>query len=488
MVDLDRNGAQASQQQLVRMFEFLVDQLDEGVHVVDKNGRTIIYNHKMGDMEFMAVTDVLNKDVLDVFTFPDEGYSTLLHALRTGQSTFNVKQTYFNARGRTVTTVNNTMPIVLDGEICGAVEIARDITQIERIQENMLKRGETDYTFDTVIGSSPNFLEVIQHAKRAARTNSYILIVGETGTGKELFAQSIHNASPRAGGPFISQNCAALPEELIEAILFGTTHGVFPGAIDRPGMLEQAHGGTLLLDELNALSLPLQAKLLRALQEKTVRRLGDTGDRKVNVRILATLHDDPLDAANNGTLRQDLYYRLSVVTLILPPLRNRLDDIPRLTEHFVRKYNDLFGMQVQRVSEEVMNLFLSYPWPGNVRELEHTIEGAMNLAADYGNIEVHHLPAHMRRRMSFLDESGARSTENALTAYHLNSWEPNHLQQQMAKYERDYVLHLLAQNHGNVSATARLLGVSRQSLQYRLRKWRTVPTHREGGSHPLSES
>ncbi|MFB5189943.1 sigma-54 interaction domain-containing protein [Alicyclobacillus fastidiosus] len=452
------------------MYEFLVDQLDEGIHVVDASGKTVIYNQKMADIESMSAIDVLNKDVLDVFTFPDEGYSTLLHAVQTGRSTFNVKQTYYNVKGESVTTINNTMPIILKGEICGAVEIARDITKIERIQENILKRGETRYTFDSLVGESSNIVEVMEHAKRAARTNSSILIVGETGTGKELFAQSIHHASPRSAGPFISQNCAALPEHLIEGILFGTMHGAFPGAIDRPGLLEQADGGTILLDELNSLSLSLQAKLLRALQEKTIRRLGDTQDRTVDVRIIATIHEDPLDDVVKGTLRKDLYYRLSVVTLFLPPLRERQDDIPSLTDFFVRRYNELFGMQVQGVSDEVMKYFLTYLWPGNVRELENTIEGAMNLVMDNGEIDVVHLPMHIRRRVNALDDTSHGHNSSQFLDYGPFTQERN-LQSQLSQYERAYVLKVLSQNEGNVSATARALGVSRQSLQYRLRKW-----------------
>ncbi len=454
---------------LLKMYEFLLDQLDEGVHVIDKTGKTVIYNRKMAEMEGMAKSDVLNKDVLDVFKFPEEGHSTLLHALHTGHATENVKQTYFNVNGKEITTVNNTIPIIIDGDVLGAVEIARDITKMERIQENILKRGDTRYTFDSIIGESDALHEVLEHAKRAARTNSSVLIVGETGTGKELVAQSIHNDSPRSGAPFVSQNCAALPESLIEGILFGTTKGAFTGAIDRPGLLEQAHGGTLLLDELNSLSLGLQAKLLRCLQENTVRRLGDTKDRSVDVRIIATINEDPLDAVAGGRLRKDLYYRLSVVTLFLPPLRERREDIPLLTQFFVEKYNQLFHMHVSGVSEEVMKYFLSYPWPGNVRELEHTIEGAMNMATDYSDIEVVNLPFHMRRRMNSLDETGLRADVSDV-ASPSGVRQPKRLQNQLADYERTYIQKILAKHDGNISAAAREMGISRQSLQYRLRK------------------
>ena len=455
---------------MILIYEFLTNQLDEGIHVVDATGKTIVYNRKMAAMESMAEEDVLDKDMLDVFTFPEEGYSTLLHAVRTGASISNVKQTYFNKKGEAITTVNNTMPIVIAGEICGAVEIARDITKISRIQEHFLKRNETQFTFERIIGDSPATIEVISQARRAARTTSSILLIGETGTGKELFAQSIHQASPRCGRAFVSQNCAALPEALIEGSLFGTVPGAFPGAIDRPGLLEQADGGTLLLDEINATSLTLQAKLLRAIQERVVRRLGDTADRPVDVRILATMNEDPLDAIAEARLRKDLYYRLSVVTLFLPPLRERREDIAELTTHFIQKYNTLFGMHIPGPTQAVTAYFMNYAWPGNVRELAHTIEGAMNIAADDSELDVLHLPLYMRRQASVIDEK-SETRGGQLTDY-ANALEEKKLKWQLGGYERAYIQKVLAKHQGNVSASARELGLSRQSLQYRLRKWR----------------
>lgn len=452
--------------EMLSIYEFLIDRLDEGVHVVDRTGKTIIYNQKMAEMESMDKRHVLNKDVLDLFTFPDEGYSTLLHVLQTGNSTTSMKQTYFNQQGKTITTINHTMPITIEGKICGAAEIARDITKIEQIHENILRRYEIDH----LIGTSPAIEEIMQLAKRAARTNSPILLVGETGTGKELFAQSMHHASQRSGGPFVSQNCSAFPENLIESILFGTVQGVFPGAIDRPGLLEQANGGTILLDQLNALSLPLQEKLLHSIQDRVVRRLGDTSDRAIDVRVFATINEDPLDAIATGRLRKDLYYRLSVVTLFLPPLRERKEDIPSLTTYFINKYNVRFGMQVSGVSDDVMKYFLIYPWPGNVRELEHAIEGALNIANDHAQIEVIHLPLHLRRKVNVLNEFALETLQEQPKDYAMALQERT-LQNQLEEYERAYVHKVLKKYAGNVSAAARELGVSRQSLQYRLRKW-----------------
>ncbi|WP_026975597.1 sigma-54 interaction domain-containing protein [Alicyclobacillus contaminans] len=448
----------------MELLEAVLDKLDEGIHVVDSLGRTIYYNEKMADMEAMRKEDVMGKNIQDVFTFSDGGGSTLVQAIREGRATENVKQTYFNNRGMPITTVNHTYPIRRGGRLLGAVEIARDITREERLQANMLKAPTTPHTFETILSSSPSMAEVIEHARRAARTQSSVLIVGETGTGKELVAQSLHHASSRSLGPFISQNCAALPESLIEGLLFGTVRGAFTGAVDRPGLMEQAHGGTLLLDELNSLSPPLQAKLLRVLQERVVRRVGDVQDRAVDVRIIATMNEDPLDAVAAGRLRKDLYYRLSVVTLFLPPLRERMADIPHLVEVFIEKYNRLFHLQVEGLQASVMDRFMHYSWPGNVRELEHTIEGAMNLIQDETMIGLHHLPLHLRRKLEWAvggepaDSRGEQGATNSLDA-------------QLEQYERAYLEQVLHRHRGNVSAAARELGMSRQNLQYRLRKF-----------------
>ncbi|MCL6600968.1 MAG: sigma 54-interacting transcriptional regulator, partial [Alicyclobacillus macrosporangiidus] len=350
----------------------LLDHLEEGVHVVDARGRTVFYNAKMAAMEQMRPEDVLGRPIQEVFRFQETDGSTLLEAVREGRVTRNVRQTYFNSHGTRITTINHTYPLRLGDHVVGAVEIAHDVTRVERLQEHLAAGTGARYTFDAIVRASAAMDEVVEQARRAARTDSSILIVGETGTGKELLAQSIHQASPRASGPFVAQNCAALPEALMEGILFGTAKGAFTGAIDRPGLFEQAHGGTLLLDELNAMSPALQAKLLRVLQERTVRRLGDTKERQVDVRIVATMNDDPLAALSAGRLRRDLFYRLSVVTLVLPPLRERMEDVPVLVRTFIGKYNRLFGLNVQGVAPDLMRAFLRYHWPGNVRELEHT--------------------------------------------------------------------------------------------------------------------
>lgn len=443
------------------IYEKVLHSIDVGVHVVDSTGKTIIYNKKMSEIEGMNIEDVLEKRLQEVFSFHHNSESTLLKVLQNREGITNVRQSYFNNKGQEITTINNSYPLLKDGLLIGAMEIARDVTKIEKILQDHIYKNEAKVSFASLIGDDKGFLDVIESSKRATRTNSTILIIGETGTGKELFAQSIHHNSRRASRPFITQNCAAIPETLLEGILFGTKKGAFTGAVERPGLFEQAEGGTLLLDEINSLELSLQAKLLRAIQEKKIRRIGDTKDRPVDVRIIATINEDPIDAITNGRMRKDLFYRLSVVSLFIPPLRDRKSDIPELVSFFINKYNQLFGMDIERIDPLLMEYFLEYDWPGNVRELEHLIEGAMNLVHEERVITVSHLPNHIRNKPPFSQKSIADLG---------NIEEHKTLEQFLKEAEISFLKRALRKHDGNISKTAKTLGMSRQNLQYRLRK------------------
>ncbi|WP_096438451.1 sigma-54 interaction domain-containing protein [Alteribacter populi] len=453
------------------IYQQLLDAIDVGIHVVNNEGISVLYNRKMSEIEDMEKIDVLQRNIMDIFIFTSEEESRLMQALRKGDVRKNAKQAYFNFKGQEITTINDTFPLRNEnGDIIGAVEIAKDITRLEKLtRESVREKPDAKYTFDQIIGKSQPIIDVIENAKRATRTTSSVLITGETGTGKELFAQSIHNGSARSSKPFISQNCAALPDTLIESILFGTVKGAFTGASEHPGLFEQADGGTLMLDEINSLSTPLQAKLLRAIQEKTIRRIGDTKDRPVDVRILATVNEDPLISMDKNDLREDLYYRLSVVSIVVPPLRKRKSDLPHLVEHFIDKYNYRFQLKVPSVSHGVMELFREYDWPGNVRELEHMIEGAMNLIQFDEEIDYTHLPPHVRHKFPLY---ATYSFAPVQPASQPAEKRPNRtLQSFMEEAEKVYIEQILQQCEGNVTQAAKELGVSRQSLQYRLKKY-----------------
>ncbi|MCE7794127.1 sigma 54-interacting transcriptional regulator [Salipaludibacillus sp. CUR1] len=454
---------------LPSVYRQLLDAIDVGIHVINHEGKSIIYNRKMSEIEDMEKEDVLHKNIMDIFLFNKEEESRLLQALNHGEEHHNAKQVYFNFKGQEITTINDTFPLIYEGKRIGAVEVAKDITRLERLtRENARDKQDARFTFDQIIGDSNAIREVVENARRATRTTSSVLISGETGTGKELFAQSIHNGSERASKPFISQNCAALPDSLIEGILFGSVKGAFTGAADHPGLFEQADGGTLMLDEINSLSAPLQAKLLRAIQEKSIRRIGDTKNRSVDVRIIATINEDPAVSLEKNRLREDLYYRLSVVSILVPPLRQRKEDIPVLANHFVNKYNKRFQLNVPGIAKGVQQLFQEYDWPGNVRELEHMVEGAMNLIYYDERIDYTHLPVHVRNKFpSYNDISHA---PEALVVPNTPPTKP--LQEYMEEVEKVYIEQILKRHSGNVTQAADELGLSRQSLQYRLRKYR----------------
>lgn len=453
------------------LLQLILEEIDIGIHVINQEGKTMIYNRKMMEIENMNEEEVLHKNVLDVFSFQKNQSSTLIEALQKGKIRKNIKQTYFNNKGKEVTTINDTYPIMNGNQIVGAIEMVHDVTEIKQsVQEGMLQNRNTRYTFEQLIGTSISFKTIVDEAIRSARTNSSVLLIGETGTGKELFAQSVHNASQRATKPFISQNCAALPETLIESILFGTKKGAFTGAIDKPGLFEEANGGTLLLDEINSLSPNLQAKLLRVLQERKVRRIGDTSEKELDVRIIATINEDPIEAIANNHLRKDLFYRLSVVSLFLPPLRERKEDILLLASFFIEKYNRLFNHRVKGLDEQVKNFFLNHSWPGNVRELEHMIEGAMNLIENETIISTSHLPTRYINEI-FSNKivapielpSDQSSIEQETTESDLKST--------LLQMEKQHIVNVLNQYNGNITQAAKFLGISRQNLQYRIRKF-----------------
>lgn len=298
-------------------------------------------------------------------------------------------------------------------------------------------------------------------AKKAALSSSPVLVVGETGTGKELFVQAIHGASSRQSAPFIAQNCAALPANLLEGILFGTADGAFTGAKDRVGLLETANGGTLFLDEINSMPLELQAKLLRFLQDGWLRRLGDNSSRRVDVRVIAAMNLAPKEALDRGQLRQDLFYRLNTITLSLPPLRQRMGDVGLLVQSFIQRFNQVMGKQVRGVTKEVLACFEQYGWPGNVRELEHVIEAAMHLTDDDW-LHPQDLPA---------DFQGAR-TLIALEKEHpmVCTVVDLPLAEAMEAYERQLVRHALMVSGGNISEASKQLGIPRQTLQSKLKR------------------
>jgi Nif-specific regulatory protein len=324
----------------------------------------------------------------------------------------------------------------------------------ERLQnENLKLKGQLQerYQMGNIIGTSGRMREVFEMIERVAKSNATILIRGESGTGKEMVASALHYNSLRADKPFIKVNLAALPETLVESELFGHERGAFTGAMQRKqGRFELAQGGTIFLDEIGDLSLNVQLKLLRVIQEREFTRLGGTSTLKADIRLVAATHRDLEQAVSSGAFREDLYYRLNVFPIYLPPLRERMADIPALSEHFLTKFAEEHIKPVKRLSAPALDLLMQYPWPGNVRELENIIERAV-LVCDEDTILSVHLPPTLQRQEPGGDRRG--------------------LSAQVEHLERELIAEALRQTRGNQSQAAQILDTSLRILGYKIKQY-----------------
>ncbi len=348
------------------------------------------------------------------------------------------------------------------GDVTGGVIFLNPIDTMKKLI-NRFGGAQAMFSFKDIIGHHKGLSAAIQIAYRAASNVSNVLIAGESGTGKELFAQAIHNQSYRRKGPFLALNCAALPRDLIASELFGYSKGAFTGASPngRPGKFEMASGGTLLLDEIGDMPLDQQASLLRVLQEKKVTRLG--GDRviPVDVRIICATHKNLQEEVKNGNFRQDLYYRLNVVLVSVPPLRNRGDDILTLFDHFLKKIGRKLNVSIQYIQPKIRECLVCYDWPGNVRELENVVEKIINVS-DRGKIYTEHLPVEIG-----VGHSNIQLSPSLQASTSVNNGKK--IKELLAEKERQVILDLLALYRGNISRIAREMGVSRNTAYRKMK-------------------
>lgn len=463
-----------------KIVDKILSSIEEGVHVIDQDGKPLFYNKAMAQMEKMEQEEVLGKSFYEVFKNISRTESTLLQALEYGKSTVSTKQTYFNKDGKKITSVNTTIPVINSGKIIAAIEIAKNITEIEKmsntildLQQQTLEPEHRDrpikkYNFEDLIGENEAFNQVIETAKKAANTSASVVIFGETGTGKELIAQSIHYGGVRKNKPFLAQNCAALPESLLEGILFGTSKGGFTGAIDRAGLFEQADGGTLLLDEINTMPYELQGKLLRVLQEDYIRRVGGTKDIPIDVRIIATMNERAQDLIASGKLRKDLYYRLNIIGIYMVPLRDRKDDIGLLAEKFIKKYNDKYKKQVAGLTPKAKEKLYFYDYPGNVRELENLIMAAVSMAENNEALTEKHILIHHSQE----DRQYERSKDQFPEEIRGYNQEEMGLDEFLNRKEEELIREALKKTQGNISQAANYLKIKRQTLQHKMKKFK----------------
>ncbi len=456
-------------------FFSVLNRLDDGVIITDINGTILFYNTAQAKIDGLAPKEAMGRKVTEIYELNNRT-SIIMQVLYKHAAIKNQAFFYRTCSGKVANTITSSYPLFDKETINGVICFVKDYELLKKSSPPSLEcRSDlgngTQYTFEDLIGSGPVFLRVKDTAQKAAASASPIMIQGETGTGKELFAQSIHNHSPRRQKKYVGVNCGAIPHDLLEGMLFGTSRGAFTGALDKPGLFETAHGGTLFLDEVLAMPVALQAKLLRALQEKKVRRVGSVRETPVDVKIISSVSQDPRVAIKEKLLRTDLFYRLGVVMVKLPPLRERLDSMEELVTHFIRKLNDRLGTCVTQTSPEIKELFMVYQWPGNLRELEHLIEGAMNMAGQEKTLGMEHFTPGLDSLEKFQlkpGNSGAwPAQEEKVGQAPLKS-----LSIRQEDQERNAVDMALSASQGNVSQAAQALGISRQLLHYKIKKYR----------------
>ena len=436
--------------------QVILESISDGVFTVDHHWRITSFNRAAEQITGVARADALGRYCWEVFrSNMCEGDCALKRTMNDGKSFVSSSTSIVNGDQKLIPISVSTSLLVDDGgEVLGGVEIFRDHSLVEELRRDL--SGAT--TIDDMISQSQKMRDIFRIVDQIGESDSSVLITGETGTGKELMARAIHNHSPRREQPFITINCGALPDSLLESELFGYKAGAFTDAkSDRQGLFGAAGDGTILLDEIGDTSLAFQVKLLRVLEESEYTPLGSTSPVKTNARIITATNRDLQEMAENQEFRRDLFYRINIITLALPPLRERREDIPLLIDRFIDKMNRRRGRLVTGVNREAADLLVSHHYPGNIRELENIIEHAFVLCRN-GEIKVDHLPA------SILPRPSSRPNQNDQIDYRLAT----------AASERETILKALAHTGYNRSAAAAYLGIHKSTLFRKLKKLNIV--------------
>lgn len=458
---------------LNRTLQTVLDIGYDALVVVDEESKIIFVNRTFLDFMRLEERAVMHRPISEVIE------NSRLHVVvKTGIPELNDIQ-FIDSKPYVV----SRLPVIRDQKVIGAVgkisfrrvdelrELAERLenmnNRLTHFQEELKKARYRDqpFQFEDIITLNPVMIDMIRDARQAAQGLSTVLVSGESGVGKELMAQAVHQASPRNNRPFVKVNCAAIPENLLESEFFGYVGGAFTGASQRgkEGLLDRANGGTLFLDEIGDMPLSLQGKLLRALQDQTYERVGDTETVKVDIRFIAATNQDLEEKVSRGAFRKDLYYRLNVIHIPIPPLRERVEDIKPLVFAFLAKYNEIFGMNVSDISNEALNALCAYNWPGNIRELENVIERALNFTVE-DTIKLENLPPKLRKLYNKnTDEFPTKKSYST----DLNSSIDSTVQAyrtEREEQEKETITRALNQAAGNKSEAARILGISRSWL------------------------
>lgn len=438
----------------------------ENITVVDKNGIVVFHDFAdLNQMELLSIPaeKVIGYKITEAWEDLDDNNSTLMTVLRTGQPILNNKQIHKTKKGRIVLCFNSIFPIIANEEVIGAVEVSRyyfDKEDIKLIEEysphRVLRKNNTVYTIENITSNNKAMVDIKEGMHRISKTDSSVLIYGETGTGKEMISQSIHNLSSRYRRQYVSVNCGAIPATLFESLMFGTVKGSFTGSDNTTGLFEEANGGTLFLDEINSLDIVLQSKLLKAIEEKMIRKVGGNKYIPIDIRIMAATNEDPELLIREGKLREDLFYRIGVVQIDLPPLRERKDDVFLLVNNFIDFYNKKMNINISDIDYEVLDKFYDYNWPGNVRELKNVIESAYNhVTSSVITLEDIH------KRIRAYEEEGSTNED----------MRDNCLSANVEEYEKQLIIKELAKAENKKVEAARNLGISKQLLNFKINKY-----------------
>lgn len=433
-------------------FEFILDSIADGVFTVDVDHTITYFNHAAEKITGIPAEKALGQKCFDVFRANIcQTHCALSKTLDSGKQQINLHIDILDNQGRNVpVSVSTSVLKDADGNIIGGAEIFRDLSAMERLRREI----DQHYRFEDIISKNHEIRRILDILPDIAVSGSTVLIEGSSGSGKELFAKALHTLSERKG-EFVAVNCAALPDTLLESELFGYKKGAFTEAVkDKPGRFERAEGGTLFLDEIGDVSAALQVKLLRVIQEKEYEPLGGVATVKANVRIIAATNKNLAECVKNGSFREDLFYRLNVVKIELPPLHRRKEDLPLLIRHFIEMFNDLKGKEIEGVSDDVLDILMRYDFPGNVRELENIIEYAFILCRGYV-IEPRHLPTELQQLIS--------PTGSPLP--------PKNQTLPFDQAEKETIIAALQKHDGNRSKTAEYLGINKSTLWRKMKKY-----------------
>ena len=434
--------------------EIILDSIADGVFTVDLDWRITSFNRAAEKITGIKKEEAIGRHCWDVFRASIcESMCSLRQTTQTGEEVVNRAIYIVNSNGdRIPVSISTALLKDEKGHVIGGVETFRDLSVVEELRKEL----EGKHSFLDIISKNPEMQRLFGILEQVAESNTTVLLVGESGTGKELFAKAIHSLSPRKKSPLITINCGALPDTLLESELFGYKAGAFTDAKkDKPGRLALAEGGTLFLDEIGDISAAMQIRLLRVLQDRIYEPLGSTKTHKADVRIVAATNRDLEDLVAKGSFRQDLYYRINVVKLVLPPLRDRKEDIPLLTDHFIRKFNRLSGKELQGLSPEVVSVLMSHSFPGNIRELENIIEYA-TVVCKNSTIGMEHLPDYLRQA-----KKGEKHISGKKEPHDNLSWQD---------LERKFLIEVLKKNKWNKSATAAQLGIHASTLWRKMKR------------------